>query len=155
MVIRNFRHGLFSMKIWHKWKCIFLCFSFDVYFLRYFRFHIWYPIDFYILCHRELNAISLSQLSILFLHQKNASREGALCFNQWKAFPENSKPIRDCYGLFTKILKLIVVNLKTTCHLKLKFFLSTKILEILPLARTVVRRTVVCQFLVLYFHYAT
>ena len=35
MLIRNFRHGFFHIKIWHKWKCIFLCFSLFYFIIRF------------------------------------------------------------------------------------------------------------------------
>ena len=79
------------------------------------------------------------------------SCELALNFDQWKTFPENFKSIR-VYGLFTKFTENYCrsrlfsefiqtqelsylswqntyPNLKTTCHIKLKIFLWTKLLE--------------------------
>ena len=71
-------------------------------------------------------------------------------FDQWKTFSENYKPMR-VYGLFTYLPRIIVAcdfspssfklgilplswqnkhpNMKTTWHIKLKFFLWTKLIE--------------------------
>ena len=75
-------------------------------------FHHWFPLEHWFLflaspwpeCYPTISAVDVIFTS------KYASREGAWCFNLWKAFSENSRPIMVCYGLFTKIPKLIVVH---------------------------------------------
>ena len=80
--------------------------------------------------------------------------EHALNFDQWKTF--SVKTFSDDYGLFTNLPRIIVVckfyefiqaqkrylswqnmypNIKTTCHIKLKFFLWTKLPENLLFAK--------------------
>ena len=86
------------------------------------------------------------------------SCERALNFDQWKTFSENYKPMRvwlwlvykfteNYYPsrLFSKFIQTqrrypsspdkIYPNSKTTCHIKLKFFLWAKLLENLLLAK--------------------
>ena len=86
------------------------------------------------------------------------SCERALNFDQWKTFSENYKPMRVWLWLvykFTENYSLAAFlwihsnskevsylswqntypNSKTTCHIKLKFFLQTKLLENLLLAK--------------------
>ena len=74
------------------------------------------------------------------------SGERALNFDQWKTFFENYKPIRVwlwfvykftenvCHlRLFSNFIQTLkrypYPNLNTTCHIKLKFFLWTKLLQ--------------------------
>ena len=83
----------------------------------------------------------------------------ALTFDRWKAFSENYKPMRIwlwfiykftenycCFWLFfafiqtqkrypTFLDKIKYLNLKTTSHIKLKFFWWTNLLESLVLAK--------------------
>ena len=87
------------------------------------------------------------------VQEKNMSYELALNFDQWKTFSENYKPIRVwlwlVYKIYRELLSLATFlrvhsnskevsylcwqntyrNLKTTCHIKLKYFLWTKLLE--------------------------
>ena len=87
------------------------------------------------------------------------SYERGLNFDQWKTFSENYQPMRVlswlvykftenyCHlRLFSEFIqtqkrvsylswKNTYPNLKTTCHIKLKFFLWTKLLENLLLAK--------------------
>ena len=87
------------------------------------------------------------------------SCECALNFDQWKTFSENFKPMRVwlwlVYKFYRELLSLATFlrvhsnwkevsypswqntypNLKTTCHINLKFFLWTKLLENLLLAK--------------------
>ena len=79
---------------------------------------------------------------------QESSCERALNFDQWKTFSENYKPMELDYGLFTNYPRLsnlptflrvhsnskevsylswqnTCLNLKTTCHIKLKFFFWT------------------------------
>ena len=87
------------------------------------------------------------------VQEKNVSCERALNFDQWKIFSENYKPMRVwlwlVYKIYRELLSLATFlpahsnskevsylswpntypNLKTTCHIKLKFFLWTKLLE--------------------------
>ena len=93
------------------------------------------------------------------------SCERALNFDQWKTFPENYKPMRVwlwlVYKIYRELLSLATFlrvhsnskevsylswqntypNLKTTCHIKLKFFLWTKLLENLLLAKRLISVT--------------
>ena len=87
------------------------------------------------------------------VQEKNVSCERALNFDQWKIFSENYKPMRVwlwlVYKIYRELLSLATFppvhsnskevsylswpntypNLKTTCHIRLKFFLWTKLLE--------------------------
>ena len=87
------------------------------------------------------------------------SYERGLNFDQWKTFSENYKPMRVWLWLFYKIYRELLSlatflrvhsnseevsylswqntypNLKTTSHIKLDFFLWTKVLENLILAK--------------------
>ena len=87
------------------------------------------------------------------VQEKNMSCERALNFNQWKTFYENYKPMTVwlwfVYKVYRELLSFATFlrvhsnskevsylswpntypNLKTTCHIKLKFFLWTKLLE--------------------------
>ena len=87
------------------------------------------------------------------VQEKNMSCERALNFDQWKTFSENFKPMRVrlwlVYKFYRELLSLATFlrvhsnwkevsylswqnaypNLKTTCHVKLKFVLWTKLLE--------------------------
>ena len=87
------------------------------------------------------------------VHENNMSCERALNFDHWKTFSENYKPMRVWLWLVYKIYRELLLlatflpvhsnskevfylswpnkypNLKTTCHIKLKFFLRTKLLE--------------------------
>ena len=91
------------------------------------------------------------------------SYERALNFDQWKAFSENYKPMRvwlwlvykftENYfrsWLFSEFIQTqrrylprqnTYPNLKTTCHIKLKFFLWTKPLENLLFAKYLISVT--------------
>ena len=93
------------------------------------------------------------------VQEQNISCKCALNFDQWKTFSENYKPMRvwlrliykfmDNYCHFTTFLRVHsnskevfylswqnrYPNLKTTCHMKLKIFLWTKLLERLLLAK--------------------
>ena len=93
------------------------------------------------------------------VQEKNMSCERASNFNQWKTFSENYKPMRVWFWLVYKSTENFCPswlflrvhsnskevsylswqnkypNLKTTCHMKLKFFLWTKLLENLLLAK--------------------
>ena len=99
----------------------------------------------------------LKEKNDFFLTEKNLSCERALNFDQWKTFSENYKPMRVwlwlvykftenyCRSwLFSEFIQTqrrylprqnTYPNLKTTCHIKLKFFLWTKLLEYLLLAK--------------------
>ena len=81
------------------------------------------------------------------------SSERALNFDQWQTFSENYKPMRVwlwlAYKIYQELLSLVTflrvhsnskkvsyfswqntyTNLKTICHIKLKFFLWTKLLD--------------------------
>ena len=84
--------------------------------------------------------------------EKNMSCECALNFDQWITFSENYNPMKVwlwlVYKIYRELLLLVTFlrvhsnskelptswqnmypNLKTTCHIKLKFFLWTKLLE--------------------------
>ena len=87
------------------------------------------------------------------VQEKNMSCERALNFDQWKTFSENYKPMRVWLWLVYKISRELLSlatflrlhsnskevpylswqntspNLKSTCHIKLKNFLWTKLLE--------------------------
>ena len=92
------------------------------------------------------------------------SSERALNFDQWKTFSENYKPMRVWFWLvykftenycrswlFSKFIQTQEVpylpwqnaspNLKTTCHIKLKFFLWTKLLQNLVLPKYLISVT--------------
>ena len=84
------------------------------------------------------------------VQEKNMSCEHASNFNQWKTFSENYKPMRVWLWLVYKITENYCrswrfsefiqtqeryPNLKATCHMKLKCFLWTKLLENLLLAQ--------------------
>ena len=92
------------------------------------------------------------------------SCERALNFDQWKAISENCEPMRVwswlvykftynyCHlRLFSKFIQTQEVsylswpnmypNMKTTCHIKLKFFMWTKLLENLLLAKYLISVT--------------
>ena len=92
------------------------------------------------------------------VQEKNRSCDRALNFNQWKTFSENYKPMRvwlwlvykftenHCrLRLFSEFIQTQEVsylsrqskysNLKTTCHIKAKFSLWTKLLKNLLLAK--------------------
>ena len=66
-----------------------------------------------------------------------------------KHFPKTISQWEFDYGLFTNLPRIIVTcdfsprypNLKTTCHIKLKFFLWTKLIEKLLLAKYVISIT--------------
>ena len=98
------------------------------------------------------------------VQQKNMSCDCALNFDQWKAFSENYKPMRVWLWLvykFTENYSLAAFlwihsnskevsylswqntypNLKTTSHIKLKFFLWTKLMENLLLAKYLISVT--------------
>ena len=95
------------------------------------------------------------------VQEKNISCERGLIFDQWKKFSKNYKPMgvwlwlgykftkNYCrFRLFRVHLNLEEVsylpwrntypNLKTTCHINLKFFLWTKLLENLLLGKYLV-----------------
>ena len=87
------------------------------------------------------------------VQEKNMSCEHALNFDQWKTFSENYKPITVwlwlIYKIYRELLSLATFlpahsnskevsylpwqstypYLETTCHIKIKFFLWTKLLE--------------------------
>ena len=89
------------------------------------------------------------------VQEQNMPFERGLNFDQWKTFSENYKQWEFDYGLFTNLLRIIVAcdfwptseelsylswqntcfNLSSTCHIKLKFFLWTKLLQNLLLAK--------------------
>ena len=92
------------------------------------------------------------------------SCERALNFDQWKTISENYEPMRVwswlvykfaynyCHlRLFSKFIQTQEVsylswpnmypNMKTTCHIKLKFFMWTKLLENLLLAKYLISVT--------------
>ena len=91
------------------------------------------------------------------VQEKNMSCERALNFDQWKIFSENYKPMRVwlCLQIYRELLSLATFlsvhsnseevsdlswqnmypNLKTTGHMKLKFFLWTILLDNLLLAK--------------------
>ena len=94
------------------------------------------------------------------VEENNMSCERALNFDQWNTFSENFKPMRVwllllVYKIYRELLSLATFlqirwnskevsyvfwqntypNLKTTCHIQLKFFLWTKLLENLLLAK--------------------
>ena len=94
------------------------------------------------------------------VQEKNMSCERASDFDKWKTFSENYKPMRawfwlvykfaENYGrswLFSELIQTqkryptslswqnAYPNLKTTCHIKLKFFLWTKLLRNLLLPK--------------------
>ena len=109
-------------------------------------FHDWFPMKFMFSYNIYLNKRRSKVL------EKNMSCECALNFDQWKKFSENYKLMRvwlwlvykTCWELFSLVTFLQVhsnskevsylswqntyLNLKTTCHIKLKFFLWTKLL---------------------------
>ena len=103
------------------------------------------------------------------VQKKNMPCEHALNFDKWKTFSRNYqpiyKPMEFDYCLFTNLPRIIVAcnfsrfhwnskevsylswqkkypNLKTTCHIKLKLFLWTKLEEILLLAKYLIFFTV-------------
>ena len=92
------------------------------------------------------------------VQKNNMPCERALNFNQWKSFSENYKPMiiwlwlvykftdNDCrWRLFSEFIQTqkgyptcrqnAYPNLKTTCHIRLKFFLWAKPVESLLLAK--------------------
>ena len=99
------------------------------------------------------------------VQEKNMSCECALNFDQWKTFSENYKPMRIWLWLVHKFTNNYIVphdispsslklkrginlswqkvypNLKTTCHIKLHFFMWTKLLENLLLAKYLISVT--------------
>ena len=109
-------------------------------------FHDWFPVKFLFTYNISLNKRRSK------VQKKNMSCERALIFDQWKTFSENYKPMRVwlwlvykfnenyCRSrLFSDFIQTqkkyptswqnTYPNLKTTCHIKLKFFLWTKLLE--------------------------
>ena len=110
-------------------------------------FHDWFPVKFLFTYNISLNKRRSK------VQKKNMSCERALIFDQWKTFSENYKPMRVwlwlVYKIYRELLSLATFlrvhsnskevsylswqntypNLKTTCHIKLKFFLWTKLLE--------------------------
>ena len=95
-------------------------------------FHDWFPVKFLFTYN-----ISLNKRRSKF-QKKNMSCERALIFDQWKTFSENYKPMRVWLWLVYKICREVLSlatflrihsNLKSTCHIKLKIFLWTKLLE--------------------------
>ena len=85
--------------------------------------------------------------------------EHALNFDQWETFSKKYKPMRDWLGYKLLLLATFLQvhsnskevslstwqntysNLRTTCHIKLKFFLWTKLLENLLLAKYLISVT--------------
>ena len=91
------------------------------------------------------------------VQEKNISCERGLSFDQWKIFSENYKPMRVWLWLLYKLSLATFLwsylnseevsylfwqntypDLKTTCHIKLMFFLWTKLLENLLLAKSLI-----------------
>ena len=91
------------------------------------------------------------------VQEKNILCKCASIFDQWKTFPKTIGQWDFDFGLFSNLPRIIVImsflqihsnskevsylswentypNLKTTCHIKLKFFLWTKPLENLLLS---------------------
>ena len=108
--------------------------------------------------------------------EKNMSCECALNFDQWITFSENYKPMKVwlwlVYKIYRELLLLVTFlrvhsnskelssswqnmypNLKTTCHIKLKFFLWTKLLENLLQAKYLISVCISMQNSTQFIHY--
>ena len=124
-----------------------------------FLFHdmSWYEY-FFDMVRNKLQTIKISILKLIKrrskVQEKNMSCERALKFVQWKTFSENYKPMRVWLWFVYKFTENYFLrvhsnskevsylswqnrygNLKTNCHIELKIFLWTKLLESLLLAK--------------------
>ena len=136
------------------WKCLFL-------FHDWFPLEPGlYPDTIFLRCNENYTSKSKYLLELIKRRSKvqenNLSCERSLYFDQWKTFSETYKPMKVwlwlIYGELLSLATFLRVhsnleevsylswqntdpNLKPTCHIKLKFFLWTKLVENLFLAK--------------------